>query len=674
MIRSSQSLRDNILFDRSMLSGKFERTVKACALESDMEILASGVDTEIGENGINLSGGQKQRVSLARAVYAGADLYLLDDPLSAVDAHVGKHIFEEVISSKTGLLKDTTRILVTHSVSFLAEVDLVVVMRHGRIAELGHVQELMAKGGAFADFLNTYSADVAADAEGDQFKDDKTEADGRIGLERMLSKESEALSVVESARRRALSVTSSLSSITSNEERQDDKADDDQQGQLIEAEKAAVGRVSMGVYLRYVASIGYGVFGLCLILYVAGQSLHATNSFMLSKWADENEERPEDYEDHNKFYLSLYAGLGVVEGVAEWSREILHYYNCARASKALHESVLFHVLRSPMSFFDTTPNGRIVNRFSADVNTIDQTIPNQLNDFLWCLCDVVAVLVVICISTPIFMSVVLPLFAVYYVVQTFYIATSRQLKRLESISKSPVFAHFSESIQGAASIRAYAENDRFVRESEERVQINVRSFYLSVSSNRWLGMRIEILGNFVVLFASLFAVIEREELSPGLAGLSISYALNIIDTLNWTVRMACELETNAVALERLVEYTANPQEAEWEVEEEDCKVPSDWPREGAIQFDDYQTRYREGLELVIKGVSMNLRSMEKIGLCGRTGAGKSSLTLALFRIVEPAGGAINIDGVNVTRLGLHKLRSSITIIPQDPVLFTGDIR
>jgi len=186
-----------------------------------------------------------------------------------------------------------------------------------------------------------------------------------------------------------------------------------------------------------------------------------------------------------------------------------------------------------MSFFDTTPNGRIVNRFSADINTIDQTIPSQLNDFLWCSCDAVAVIVVICISTPIFVSVVVPLFLLYFFIQKVYIATSRQLKRLESISKSPIFAHFSETIQGAHSIRAYRETTRFVHESEDRVQQNVKSFYLSVSSNRWLGMRIGILGNLVVLFASLFAVIERENLSPGLAGLSISYALNIIDTLNW---------------------------------------------------------------------------------------------------------------------------------------------
>ncbi len=337
-------------------------------------------------------------------------------------------------------------------------------------------------------------------------------------------------------------------------------------------------------------------------------------------------------------------------------------------------ALLLRLMRSPMSFFDTTPNGRIVNRFSADINTIDQTIPNQINDFLWCACDCVAILVMISISTPMFVTVIVPLFVVYYFVQKLYIAASRQLKRLESISKSPIFAHFSETVQGASSIRAYGQQGRFVRESEDRVLANVRSFYLSVSSNRWLGVRIEFLGNLIVLFASLFAVIGREDLSPGLAGLSINYALSIIDTLNWMVRQMCELETNAVAIERVVEYSNNPQEAEWERPEEDSKLPEGWPEEGEIEFEDYQTRYRPGLELVLKGISMRLSGLEKVGLCGRTGAGKSSLTLALFRIVEPAGGAIRIDGVDVSRLGLHRLRSRLTIIPQDPVLFTGDLR
>ena len=674
----NMSLKDNILFERPYREAKFRRVLKACALESDLDILASAKDTEIGENGINLSGGQKQRVSLARAVYAGADLYLLDDPLSAVDSHVGKHIFDEVLSSATGLLRGKTRILVTHGVSFLQEVDQIVVMKGGRVAEVGSYQSLMERGGAFAEFLVTYGNESVEQEE----VEDDFEIKSISALSNGTGPFSRSVSQVDAPspipRERALSITSRDSAFSNPDGVRlptlAEKTSLEKDGALIEEEKAMVGKVSWSIYGSYFRSMGVGIFAFCICLYGLGQGIHAYNNYWLSLWADENEEHPEDAEENAKKYLGLYGILGAVEMVVEFSREIIHYLNCARASKHMHAVLLAGVMRSPMSFFDTTPNGRIVNRFSSDVNTIDQTIPNEVNDFLWSVCDVVAVLIMISVSTPMFVSVILPLFIIFYFVQKLYIAASRQLKRLESISKSPVFAHFSETIQGASSIRAYREADRFIRESEVRVLENVKSFYLSVSSNRWLGVRIELLGNLIILFASLFAVIGRESLSPGLAGLSINYALSIIDTLNWMVRMACELENNAVAIERVVEYSKNHPEAEWERKEADDEIGENWPNRGQVRFVDYRTRYREGLDLVLKGIDLDVASQEKIGLCGRTGAGKSSLTLALFRIIEPAGGRIEIDGVDTSALGLHRLRSGLTIIPQDPVLFTGDLR
>ena len=676
----NMSLKNNVLFEKPYTEGKFKRVLKACALESDLDILASAEDTEIGENGINLSGGQKQRVSLARAVYSDADLYLMDDPLSAVDAHVGKHIFDNVISSRTGMLRDKTRVLVTHSVSFLKEVDQIMVMKNGKIAEVGSYEALMEKAGAFAEFLVTYGNEsVEEEGQENDFKlvpppfDPSGSSASPVG------------SLPAAKRERSLSITSYDSTLSSMEGARiaslgdGDKPDslapvEERDGALIEEEKATVGKVRWSIYGNYFKSMGVPIFVFCVVLYVVGQSVHAINNYWLSMWADDNDAHPEDAQENSKKYLSVYGMLGLVEVVVEFSREFIHYLNCARASDHIHVVLLLGVMRSPMSFFDTTPNGRIVNRFSADVNTIDQTIPNQINDFIWSLCDVIAVLVMISVATPMFVTVIIPLLIIYYFVQKFYIATSRQLKRLESISKSPIFAHFSETVQGASSIRAYRENNRFIGESEDRVFANVKSFYLSVSSNRWLGVRVELLGNLIVLFASLFAVIGRETLSPGLAGLSINYALSIIDTLNWMVRMACDLETNAVAIERVVEYSHNSPEADWEKKETDKLVDEDWPDKGVVKFHDYRTRYRDGLELVLNGIDLEVRSLEKVGLCGRTGAGKSSLTLALFRIIEPAGGRIEIDGVDVSTLGLHRLRSGLTIIPQDPVLFTGDLR
>ncbi len=275
-----------------------------------------------------------------------------------------------------------------------------------------------------------------------------------------------------------------------------------------------------------------------------------------------------------------------------------------------------------------------------------------------------------------FMTVIVPLAVVYFMIQKYYITSSRQLKRLESISKSPIFSHFTESVNGTSTIRVYNQFERFVRESEDKVAANVRCNYLNYSSNRWLGIRIESLGNLIIFFAAIFTIIGRDGLTGGKAGLSIMYAMQITDTLNWLVRMVCDLETNCVSLERVLEYAnTNPQEAKWEQDDAAAPpLPEDWPRQGQITLEDYQTRYRPGLDLVLKGVSLDVDDRMKVGICGRTGAGKSSLTLALFRIIEPASGRIIIDDYDISQMGLHELRSRLTIIPQDPVLFTGTVR
>ncbi|KAB7499300.1 Multidrug resistance-associated protein 1, partial [Armadillidium nasatum] len=253
-----------------------------------------------------------------------------------------------------------------------------------------------------------------------------------------------------------------------------------------------------------------------------------------------------------------------------------------------------------------------------------------------------------------------------------YVTTSRQLKRIESVSRSPIYSHFGETIQGASSIRAYGKQDEFILSSEQKVDFNQVSYYPSVIANRWLAIRLEFIGNILTFFAALFAVMARGKISGGEVGLSVSYALSVTQTLNWLVRMTSDVETNIVAVERVKEYTETPQEAPWEIK--DKKPPKDWPDQGLVEFKNYSTRYREGLDLVIKGIDCKVNPMEKVGIVGRTGAGKSSLTLALFRIIEPAGGIISIDGIDVAKIGLHDLRSKLTIIPQDPVLFSGTLR
>ncbi|GFN98305.1 multidrug resistance-associated protein 1 [Plakobranchus ocellatus] len=350
----------------------------------------------------------------------------------------------------------------------------------------------------------------------------------------------------------------------------------------------------------------------------------------------------------------------------------MRYLGAIRAANLLHLGLLANILASPMSFFDTTPIGRIVNRFSKDVDTVDVVIPLISGMFLMCVFQTLSTLLVISLSTPMFLMVIFPLLCFYYFVQRFYVATSRQLKRLESVSRSPIYSHFGETVTGAVTIRAYGQEQRFIKDSQTKVDDNQICYYPSIVANRWLAIRLEVVGNLIIFFASLFAVLGREDLSPGIVGLSITYAMNVTQTLNWMVRMTCELETNIVAVERIKEYTETPTEAAWVIEHN--RPSSNWPDKGEVQFKDYQLRYREGLDLVLKGITCNIASGEKVGIVGRTGAGKSSLTMALFRIIEAAGGQIVLDGMDISTIGLHDLRSKITIIPQDPVLFSGTLR
>ncbi|TRY75677.1 hypothetical protein TCAL_11607 [Tigriopus californicus] len=433
-----------------------------------------------------------------------------------------------------------------------------------------------------------------------------------------------------------------------------------------------IGKVNWKVYLSYMKDLGNIISIISFLLYLVGQGLESGSSYWLSFWADSNGADPVHANDNTPFYLGVYSGIGALQIVIMIFREIVLFIACADASNLIHARLLSKVVSSPMSFFDTNPIGRIVNRFSADIGTVDDGIPFQISLLFECFTSIATVLALICYSLPIFMTVILPLALMYYGIQRCYISTTRQLQRIESIVISPIFAHFGDSLNGVQSIRAYRQEERFILESEKRVDKGVQLHYMCVMMNRWLGVRIEFLANLVVFFVALFAVLSRGTISPGLTGLAITFSLNVTGMLNWLIRAVCDMETDAVALERILEYSENPQEADWALPEDDKH--SDFPMEGQIEFSKYQTRYREGLDLVLKDVSMRIQPKEKIGICGRTGAGKSSLTLALFRIIEPVSGKILLDGIDVNTLGLHKLRGGLTIIPQDPVLFTGNVR
>uniref|UniRef100_A0A4W5LBQ3 ATP-binding cassette, sub-family C (CFTR/MRP), member 3 n=1 Tax=Hucho hucho TaxID=62062 RepID=A0A4W5LBQ3_9TELE len=678
------TLRDNILFGKAYNEQKYRCCLEACALTQDLEVLPGGDLTEIGEKGINLSGGQRQRVSLARALYHEADVYLLDDPLSAVDAHVAKHIFDHVIGPE-GALQGKTRILVTHGISFLPQVDNIVVMVEGRVSEMGSYQELLKQNGAFAEFLRNYSLEDIIE------EDEATEAliDEEDFPDDALSNHTDMVDnepVVNEAKRQFIRQISIISGDLENpksrsvrkrlcSERKHAESDPEKKlpkvDKLIQAETAETGRVKSKVFWEYAKAVGPLLSLVICFLYGCQSAAAIGANVWLSQWT--NDAAQNVTQENVSMRVGVYAALGFAQGVLLLANCLLSKaYSMLRAAKLMHLYMLQGVLRAPQGFFESTPTGRVLNRFSKDVDIIDSHIPDNIDIWMRTFWHTVNVLIVCSALTPLFLLVVVPLMVFYWWVQRFYVATSRQLKRLESVSRSPIYSHFSETVTGSSVIRAYGRHNAFVLMSDMKVDENQKSYYPGIVSNRWLGVRIEFIGNCIVLFAALFAVIGKDKLNPGLVGLSVSYALLVTMSLNWMVRMTSDLESNIVAVERVKEYSETKTEAPWEVE--DKKPSSDWPSQGNVEFRDYSVRYREGLELVLKNLTLSVKGGEKIGIVGRTGAGKSSMTLCLFRLLEAAGGEITIDGVKISEIGLHDLRSKLTIIPQEPVLFSGSLR
>uniref|UniRef100_G3N5J3 Multidrug resistance-associated protein 1 n=1 Tax=Gasterosteus aculeatus aculeatus TaxID=481459 RepID=G3N5J3_GASAC len=639
------TLRENIMFGQESREAWYQRVVEACALQPDLEILPAGDETEIGEKGVNLSGGQKQRVSLARAVYCERDVYLLDDPLSAVDAHVGKHIFEQVVGPQ-GLLKDKTRVLVTHGLSYLPQADLILVLVEGEVSEMGSYQHLMATEGAFAEFQRTYAAVEHADHDGEPFCTPHR------------------LDAVKVSRVSKPGQTGEEDKVPGK------KAKQAEGGKLTEADKASTGRVKLSVFGSYLKAIGVLLSCVSLLMFLAQHLGSLSSNYWLSLWTDDpvvNGTQP-----NRRMRLGVYGALGLFQGLAVFGYSLSGSIGGILASRCLHQSMLYDVLRSPMSFFERTPSGNLVNRFAKEIDTIDSLIPSIIKMFMGSMFNVVGSCIIILIATPL-VAIIIPFLGVlYFFVQRFYVASSRQLKRLESVSRSPIYTHFNETLLGTSVIRAFGEQERFICESDQRVDLNQKAYYPGIVANRWLAVRLEFVGNCIVSFAALFAVVARESLSPGIMGLSISYALQLTASLTWLVRMSSEVETNIVAVERVKEYSDTEKEAEWK--QEPSRLPPGWPTDGCIDIRGLGLRYRPDLDLAIRNITLVINRGEKVGIVGRTGAGKSSLTLALFRIIEASEGHIFIDGVDIALLGLHELRSRITIIPQDPVLFSGSLR
>ncbi|KAJ3296180.1 hypothetical protein HK104_001918 [Borealophlyctis nickersoniae] len=638
------SLKENVVFWQPFERERYLMALRDCALEQDLKQLPDGDRTMIGERGINLSGGQKQRVNLARVVYFNSDIVLLDDPLSAVDAHVGRYLFENCI---LGALKDKTRILVTHQLHFLPKVDIVVVMKDGEVAEFGTYAELMASQGEFSVLMRSHGGvdeSSASETESAMETDDEIAAAGvakakqdKVNLDRLgqaLSKESKART-------------------------------------LMSVEERATGSVDIRVWLSYMRAAGNTTFimGL-LIMLILLQAARIGNDMWLVQWTNK---RIPNFPDSG--YIGVYFAWGISQSLVTYCFGVFFAFASTRAGRVLHKASITRVLRAPVYFFDTTPLGRIINRFSKDQDSMDTQLSDAFRMFSTTLAGTLATFVLIIYATPLFAAPLAPVLVLYYFAQKIYRAVSRELKRLDSLSRSPLYAHVGETLTGLPTIRAYREQNRFVKQNDAMIDTNNAPYYLLFTAQRWMGIRLETLGGLLVFFAATFGILNRtsETLSTALLGLSMSYALEVTQTINWCIRQFTDTEVAMNSVER-IEHYAYKIDVEADAIVPSNRPPPGWPQTGEIEVKDLEMKYAPDLPTVLKGVSFNVRDKEKIGVVGRTGSGKSSLMTALFRLTEPTAGSITISGLSTTSIGLRDLRSALAIIPQDPVLFSGSFR
>ena len=587
----NSTLRENIVFGKVFDGELYQSVLEACGLIPDLKTLVAGDQTEIGERGINLSGGQKQRVAIARAVYSQADIYILDDALSAVDAHVGKHIFEKVLGPK-GILKCKARILVTHGIQYLSKCDKIMLLKDGKVGEVGNYKELMEKKSLLWNLIKEFGKHEEEEKESAEVASQPTAE----------SKSKKVVTFADTAKTPAT-----------------------QGANIIGTEDGAKGKVEFEVYKSYAAACNYKLVSVFFIIAMLTQTLSIGQNVLLSFWSDYNDHH-QNIDKEVSSPLPWLVGYGVI-GILVCCLTVLQllflYMFCAiKGSRILHSELLDNVLHLPQSFFDTTPLGRILNRFSKDIVTIDQVLPSSFLMYFRTILIVVSVLIVNSIGNPYYLILAIPLGFLYNYIQKFYLSTSRELKRLDSISKSPIYQNFQETLIGVTSIRAFNEQERFIKVNKDKIDNNLRAYYPSVSSNRWLAVRLEFVGSFIVFGSAMFGVLSLywgKQISASLIGLMLVYALGITQALNWMVRQSCEIETNIVSVERINEYSTVKREAAFDIPTAD--PGPQWPKSGAVSFNNYSAKYRPGLDLVVKELNFKIQPKEKIGIVGRTGAG-----------------------------------------------------
>uniref|UniRef100_A0A672G572 ATP-binding cassette, sub-family C (CFTR/MRP), member 10 n=1 Tax=Salarias fasciatus TaxID=181472 RepID=A0A672G572_SALFA len=619
------SVRENILFGREYDAAFYQAVIQACALADDLSVLPDGDRTEVGENGVTLSGGQKARLALARAAYMDKPLYLLDDPLAAVDSDVAEHLMRRCILD---LLRGKTRILCTHRIELAHRADMVVLVDDGTIVRTGSPAEILPL--------------VEAAPKKSKNENHRKE---------------------EGAAEHEEQEPGSIPGLGPEDGRPDGAGEEQKQA----------GALAWSVYRTYWGAVGGVLASAILTALLLMQASKNVSDWWLSSVRPLQAFLSNRSDPDVTFYLTVYGCLGAANSVFTALRAFLFAYGVVAAAAAIHTRLLDRVLKATLGFFDTTPVGRVLNRFSSDLYGIDDSLPFILNILLANGASLLGALAVMGWGLPWVLLPLAPLALAYHRTQRFYRHTSRELKRLCSLTLSPVYSHFSETLTGLATVRASGSAARFEEESARRLEQNQRCLFLSTAAMQWLDIRLQLIGVAVVTGLGTIAVVQHQfnAVDPGLVGLALSYALSITSLLSGIIFSFTQTEMQLVSVERTEEYsTSLPSEPQ----QRHPQLPPAWPQQGRLEFRDVVLAYREGLPNALDGVSLVVRPGEKVGIVGRTGSGKSTMFLALFRMVELNRGQILLDQLDISTVGLDQLRSRLAIIPQDPFLFSGTVR
>ncbi|KAL1808203.1 hypothetical protein DCAR_0727609 [Daucus carota subsp. sativus] len=632
------TIRENILFGKELNMTLYENVVEGCALTRDIEMWADGDLSVVGERGMNLSGGQKQRIQLARAIYNESDVYFLDDPFSAVDAHTGAHMFKKCMME---LLSTKTVIYVTHQLEFLEASDLVLVMKNGRIVQSGKYRDLIAETtGELVTQMDAHSKSL------NQVKPPKKfyKSFSSKGFVQENQTEDEVIEEVHNICHRDVSQEKS------------------------QQEETETGRVKWHVYSTFATCAYKGALvPLILLCQVLFQALQMASNYWIA-WGTEEEDRV----SKDKL-IGIFALMSGGSSIFILGRAVLLSTIAIETAQRLFEGMITSVFRAPLSFFDSTPSSRILNRSSTDQSIVDTDIPYRLAGLAFALIQLLSIVVLmsnVAWQISILFLVVLAI-SVWY--QAYYITTARELARMVGIRKAPILHHFSESISGASTIRCFNQEDRFLNRNISLINDYSRVAFHNSSTMEWLCVRINFLFNLVFFLLLVILVnLPRSAIDPSLAGLAATYGLNLNVLQAWVIWNLCNVENKMISVERILQYTKVPSEAPLVIES--SRPEPNWPANGKIELQNLHVQYTPSLPRVLKGITCTFHGQKKIGVVGRTGSGKSTLIQALFRVVEPTEGQILIDGVNISSMGLQDLRSRLSIIPQDPTLFQGTMR